>query len=125
MDESRCATTEHHRPPSLFGRSDRIRLSGLPRPIVADRTHLCRQIRPVPGNCHVATAAPRWPPSTASWTKSLALLRAPTGDIILIIGAVLMIAGMTGHAVGGRHHYCRPTFGAAARQRLHHNLIRR
>lgn len=27
------------------------------------------------------------------------------GIIVLIIGAVLMIAGRTGHAVGGRRHY--------------------
>ena len=27
------------------------------------------------------------------------------GVIILIIGAVLMVAGQTGHAVGGRQHY--------------------
>lgn len=27
------------------------------------------------------------------------------GVIVLVIGAVLMIAGMTGHAIGGRRHY--------------------
>ncbi|WP_327142198.1 DUF6131 family protein [Nocardia sp. NBC_01327] len=27
------------------------------------------------------------------------------GIILLIIGAVLMIAGRTGHAIGGRSHY--------------------
>ncbi|MCU1641933.1 MAG: hypothetical protein JWN03_2208 [Nocardia sp.] len=27
------------------------------------------------------------------------------GIILLIIGAVLMVAGRTGHAVGGRSHY--------------------
>jgi hypothetical protein len=27
------------------------------------------------------------------------------GVIVLLLGAVLMIAGSTGHAVGGRRHY--------------------
>jgi hypothetical protein len=27
------------------------------------------------------------------------------GVIVALIGVVLMIAGMAGHAVGGRHHY--------------------
>jgi len=29
----------------------------------------------------------------------------PIGVVVLVIGLVLMVAGRTGHAIGGRRHY--------------------
>ncbi|WUD57908.1 DUF6131 family protein [Nocardia sp. NBC_00511] len=40
-----------------------------------------------------------------TWRCGRRLLLVTVGVIVLVIGVALMLAGMAGHAVGGRRHY--------------------